>query len=605
MRFARLSAFLGTCLLAAAVTVVSSCTPRAPLPAAEQAANVAAFARAYGVVRYFYPGDVAQTIDWDRFAVYGVAQVRAQATPEDLARTLRHLFAPIAAGVQIAPDGDVFAPLDAGVGQVQVAWIRAGRGESLFAPQLTYVGLRTARPSPAAAKDPERYDTLKTLAAARAAEPGRAAEFALTRGLKARVPLSLPDAYAATAENAAAADALRKTLAALPAPSADDLDTRIADAVVAWNVPRHFYPYWREAGVDWDAQLQSLLVAAVTSSDRTSHLALLTDLVERMRDGHGTVIDVVPDPQTGVLPIDVAPLDGGWVVAASAIPDRIAAGDTIVRVNGIDVREAVGAAERRHSGSPQWKAKRAASQFRTGPGGKTVALRLAGAHGEYDATLTFDFSSPQPEIRRPAPITELASGIWYVDITRTEMTDIEPKLATLAAARATIFDLRGYPRDAGVGILHHLIDAPENARWVHMPVFIEPFDQALDFEHHGWDLMPQPPHIGGVRYVLFDAGAISYAESVLGYVTDLKLATTIGSASAGANGDISPFKLPSGARIYYTGAKVTRHDGIGQVHLLGIAPQIAVTQTAQAWRQGRDLALERALELARAATPSP
>jgi hypothetical protein len=33
-----------------------------------------------------------------------------------------------------------------------------------------------------------------------------------------------------------------------------DVDTRLAGVVVAWNVFRHFYPYWAETGVDWDAR---------------------------------------------------------------------------------------------------------------------------------------------------------------------------------------------------------------------------------------------------------------------------------------------------------------------------------------------------------------
>ena len=34
--------------------------------------NVAAFARLYGVVRYFFPSDAAASLDWNQFAVDGV-----------------------------------------------------------------------------------------------------------------------------------------------------------------------------------------------------------------------------------------------------------------------------------------------------------------------------------------------------------------------------------------------------------------------------------------------------------------------------------------------------------------------------------------------------
>ena len=34
-----------------------------------------AFARLYGCVRYFHPGDEAAALDWDRFAVLGAGRL--------------------------------------------------------------------------------------------------------------------------------------------------------------------------------------------------------------------------------------------------------------------------------------------------------------------------------------------------------------------------------------------------------------------------------------------------------------------------------------------------------------------------------------------------
>ena len=59
------------------VTALSAQTP----PAVQQEIDrVAAFARLYGVVRHFYPGDAAVTVNWYRFAVHGVAQLPRNAS---------------------------------------------------------------------------------------------------------------------------------------------------------------------------------------------------------------------------------------------------------------------------------------------------------------------------------------------------------------------------------------------------------------------------------------------------------------------------------------------------------------------------------------------
>lgn len=58
--------------------------------------NIEAFARLYGYVKYFYPGDEAANTDWDHFAVYGVKQVKTARDRAELKKILEAMFLPIA-----------------------------------------------------------------------------------------------------------------------------------------------------------------------------------------------------------------------------------------------------------------------------------------------------------------------------------------------------------------------------------------------------------------------------------------------------------------------------------------------------------------------------
>ncbi len=84
-------------------------------------------------------------------------------------------------------------------------------------------------------------------------------------------------------EDAKGSNSLARLRAALSSgpDSSDqpDLDTRLADVVVAWNVFRHFYPYWTEAGVDWDARLRPQLELAYEATTRAAHRDALRLLV--------------------------------------------------------------------------------------------------------------------------------------------------------------------------------------------------------------------------------------------------------------------------------------------------------------------------------------
>jgi hypothetical protein len=73
---------------------------RAPSPA-DTVANLRAFVKLYGYVRFFHPSDEASSIDWDRFAMLGAGRVAGCADSEALRTTLTGLLGPIAPSVQV------------------------------------------------------------------------------------------------------------------------------------------------------------------------------------------------------------------------------------------------------------------------------------------------------------------------------------------------------------------------------------------------------------------------------------------------------------------------------------------------------------------------
>jgi len=68
--------------------------------------NELTFAKIYGYARYFYPGDEAAGIDWNRFAIYGSKQVADCSSSKELKFTLNSLFKRIAPTIQIGYEKD-------------------------------------------------------------------------------------------------------------------------------------------------------------------------------------------------------------------------------------------------------------------------------------------------------------------------------------------------------------------------------------------------------------------------------------------------------------------------------------------------------------------
>lgn len=112
--------------------------------------NEHAFARLYGVLRWFHPSDEAAAVDWNRYASLGVERVRGAGSRDDLAAALTALVQPIAPSVVIAPTDHPpppRAPLPAGADQTW--WQHLGPGLTGDAPP--YTAKRHGRPAMSAA----------------------------------------------------------------------------------------------------------------------------------------------------------------------------------------------------------------------------------------------------------------------------------------------------------------------------------------------------------------------------------------------------------------------------------------------------------------------
>jgi hypothetical protein len=95
--------------------------------------NLRTFTKLYGYVKYFHPSDEATELDWDKFAVYGAAEVKEARDKNELLKVLEDLFYPLAPTIEIFPkdekpeDYTSFSPDDLS-GLKEVSWQHLGVG---------------------------------------------------------------------------------------------------------------------------------------------------------------------------------------------------------------------------------------------------------------------------------------------------------------------------------------------------------------------------------------------------------------------------------------------------------------------------------------------
>ncbi|WP_298738736.1 S41 family peptidase [uncultured Chitinophaga sp.] len=390
--------------------------------------------------------------------------------------------------------------------------------------------------------------------------------------------------------------------AKLPASlSGDDLYVRLADIIIAWNVIQHFHPYNAAWTTDWDADLHEGLSNCYKDRTASDFLVTLSTMLAKLRDGHGVVA------YPGTQHYAYIPVKWEWVEQRAVITHvldpniPLQRGDVVTAINGVAATDYIKKISRTVCGGAfNTLMIKTLSVIAQGPKDSSLLLSVQST-GKSVRQVKLPFSLSAADYSKVDPAKkayeQIDSGIVYVNLSLLPWKELQPQLPALSKANAVIFDLRGYPRDAnGVKILSHLVKQRDSSKWMHSSEITLPDHENRFGVSGGWRVSTDTPHIGGKVIFLTDGNAISYAESVMGYVKGQHLGTIVGENTAGANGNIVTVRLPGRYSFVFTGLKVTNHDG-SQHYMKGVQPDITVHKTIRGIREGRDEQLAKAIEI--------
>jgi hypothetical protein len=585
-----MKAFLAALLLAAGIASAATPTPSKP-----DAPNIDAamdFAHVYGIVRYFHPSDSLDRVDWNRFIVHGAQRMEAVTGRDAIGPALESLFAAPVADFAIVDKGAP-APEIKGEGPL-VEWRHLGYGMDPSPREQPFVSWRTHH-KPLFDGDVKPGFFQHEGLAEQVKEDEPVMRIALAGGREALVPVSMPMSATKVGE---AQDAKLKQLAETlkPVDAGSDEFTRAqswATGIAAWNVARHFYPYWSVVPADWDAVLRTWLAAQPARQSRAALREQLRRLVAPLDDGQGRIIDPQDKQPRQRLPIAVRPLGDHWVVEASLVPDRVRAGDVILTVNGAPAARFFADLAALQSGSPQYVRWRAAAEFSVGPKDSSVTLGLERAGRKVTQALKYD-REKVTVAARPQPFSEIAPGIFYVDFFRLDAASLAAAHDKLAAAKGIVFDIRGYISPEAREIPKYWLTGPDRAQWMVVPRFDKPYGRYDTGWSFGWKVERDASLEKPKKVLLMDGRVASFGESLIGYFAFHKAGTILGERSGGANGNVDLATLPPGFIYGFTGMKVTRHDG-SIFHREGFAPDVEVVPTPIGLASGRDEVIDRAV----------
>ncbi|MEO1652313.1 MAG: S41 family peptidase, partial [Bacteroidota bacterium] len=272
-------------------------------------------------------------------------------------------------------------------------------------------------------------------------------------------------------------------------------------------------------------------------------------------------------------------------------------GDVILQVNGKDMNDLVAKKEGLVSGSNDNFIQKAIFQqiIYDSPDSIHLVLDRDGTKKEVKLKKKSfkEIYAPPPS---KAPFWKvLPNQIGYLHLLGISEGYFKKFSQELFETKALIIDLRCYPRQLYNPIIRFL--NPESK------AFAQSYKPDLNYPGR---FIRQKPHLAGVKnkkpypgklIILVDERSLSRSEFFAMAFQSVDNAITIGSQTAGADGDVTRLSIAHFGNVSFSGNGVQYPDGTN-CQRKGVKIDLVVEPSIQGLRQGRDEVLEKALEIA-------
>ena len=384
-----------------------------------------------------------------------------------------------------------------------------------------------------------------------------------------------------------------------------------------WGVIQNFYPNKGLITDSWPTVLERYIPKIEANANAYEYQATVRELATELHDSHGTVRGTSDfDAKFGVyMPPVIVRYVQGRPMVIKVLDDKIPLkrGDVIDSVDGRTETAVFNEIARYNAVStPQALMWTASSRLLHGPKDSVARITVykngTGRLRTVEVTRSLDRTDPKYSRaydRTGEVVQVLPSGYGYVDLGRLQSGEVDAMFKKIAATKAVIFDMRGYPNGTAWDIAPRLTDKIKPVAAIFSRAFMSGRDLS-DPELSSTDefsfRQTLPPRNGDVYHgkvvMLIDESAISQAEHTCLFLEAATDVTFIGTPTNGANGDVTNVTLPGAIRINFSGQTVRHADG-RPLQRVGIQPKIKVVPTAQGVAAGRDEILEAAVKFLR------
>ena len=376
-----------------------------------------------------------------------------------------------------------------------------------------------------------------------------------------------------------------------------------------WNVIEYYAPYRAVTLHPWNEVLSTYIPLMGVETDGRRFARLYMRLIRELNDGHAYAPVEMLFGQR-MLPVWPLQAEGRLFVGYSG-DSLLERGDEVLAIDGEPISERLELLREYASRSNEASLRKALRFYglRTRRDTAEVVRCRAGACDTLRvATVPYGSVSPlyDPAQLVQPPFRLLADSVGYIYAGTFSREHLAEVVQTLPRTRALIIDLRTYPLNvdgALIALAGQSLRTEPVVAWqtlhqtLALPGLFFRQEQWLDNGFEEGAAQCTEPYKGRVILLVneltqsnpeFQAMALQRCPQTL----------TIGSPTSGADGDIVSLPLPGGLMTYFSGIGIFYPDGTPTQNV-GVRLDVEVDDTVESLQAGRDLVLEKALELAR------
>jgi carboxyl-terminal processing protease len=387
-----------------------------------------------------------------------------------------------------------------------------------------------------------------------------------------------------------------------------DERTRLLLAFRYWNIMHYFNPYNYVLDTPSDSSLYKKILLFANASNAQLFFLALRKMARDLDDAHVEGYTYSANATGPVYyfspPLILRYLQNQYVVVSSNL-SAIKPGDAILSINGYSTTTMEDSLRPYVSAGNPAVFHRFMCRYLLN-GNKDTPIDIAYADSTGNAktlTTTRTNSIRESYFYSYYPSDTLATVKWkkftcgtgYINMGQLQTSDINIMYGELQNCPAIIFDLRNYPNGTARGLANVMYSEYKIFARLMLPSTSYPGTFRWENEYAG-DPSSTTPYTGKV-IILMNQETQSQAEYTCMILKNMKDAITVGSQTAGADGNISYFRLAQDMYGGFTNLGVFYPNG-DSTQRIGIKPDILNYPTSAGIRRNRDEVLEKALKIA-------